>query len=201
MAWLGTFLALLNVAAVVAERTVFAVNMMWRRRIEEHYEPIARHALNGDAEAQRELATSPVRYRIAIARLLISPLYDHRDPQRIARTRAIFEAMSLVAGADRLLHSRWWWRRALAVRALGVLQLATHTPAIVAALDDRSVEVRAAALDAIADLRDPESLMAVVVRLSDESLHRGRRFAAIAALGSECEAFLLEMAGVDASNR
>jgi HEAT repeat protein len=109
--------------------------------------------------------------------------------------------MSLIPVADRMLRSFWWWRRALALRALGLLQDRSHTAALVAALDDSHPEVRAAALDALADLADPASLQALVVRMHDASLYRGRRAAAIAALGCECEPFLLELANVDLPRR
>jgi hypothetical protein len=201
MVWVGAFLAVSMAAAVVLERIVFALGMWRRRRIERRYEPIVERAVKGDDAARDELVASPWHYRIVLAWLLITPLITDRDPQRIARTRAIARAMSLVPVADRLLRSRLWWRRALALRALGLLQETTHTGAIVAALDDPNVEVRAAALDAIADLRDMASLQAVVVRFHDESLHRGRRLAAIAAFGRECEPFLLELADVDMGKR
>ena len=201
MAWLGAGLALLNAAAVVAERAGFALNEMRRQRIDRRYAAIARRALNGDQIAVQDLAHRPERHRIAIALMLISPLQDDRDPQRVARTRTVIQAMSLAAVAAPWLQSYWWWRRALAVRIVGLLQITAHTAKIVAALDDDNAEVRAAALDSIADLRDSRALMAIVVRLNDESLHFGRRFAVVAAFGPEIEPFLLETADVDRANR
>jgi HEAT repeat protein len=147
------------------------------------------------------LARSPRRHRIAIARILVTPLLDDRDRHHVARTRSIFHAMSLVPVVERWVHSHWWWRRALAVRVLGVLQLKSHAALVVAALDDDSAEVRAAALDSIADLRDSRTLGAAVVRLNDESLHHGRRIAVIAAFGPEIEPLVLELGEVDAANR
>jgi HEAT repeat protein len=94
-----------------------------------------------------------------------------------------------------------WWRRALALRALGLLQARDHTAQIIAALDDTHPDVRAAALDALTDEQDPAALQAVVVRLHDMSLHRGRRGAALKAFGSDCEPFLLEWSEVDPENR
>jgi HEAT repeat protein len=67
----------------------------------------------------------------------------------------------------------------------------------VAALDDVNSDVRAAALDALTDLRDPATLPAIVVRLHDTSLHRGRRIAALTAFGSQCESFLLDLSAID----
>jgi HEAT repeat protein len=200
MMWLGVMLVSLAATAVVIGRVRFAIGSFRRRRIERYYSPIIRRALDGDVAAQRRLAHSPRRHQFHVARLLATQ-FNPEDPDHIARARALFEAMALVAVVVRLLRSRFWWKRATALRALGALRIPDHTPAIVAALDDDNLDVRAAALDAIADLRDPASLDALVVRLHDESLHRGRRLAAIAAFGAACEPFLLEMADVDVRNR
>ena len=148
-----------------------------------------------------ELLASPARHRLALAWLLIEPLIEDRDPERIARTRAIAQAMSVFELADRYLRSWLWWRRALALRALGLIQARDHTAQLVAALDDSHPDVRAAALDGLADMHDPAALPAIVVRLHDTSLHRGRRGAALKAFGSACEPFLLEMSEVDPANR
>lgn len=199
--WIGAFCALSMLLVVFLERCVVACNRIVRDRIERRYESVVKRAVEGDDAAVDELVNSPSRYRIVLAYLLILPLIHDRDRRRIARTRDIVRAMALIPLADRLLESYWWWRRALAVRALGLLQLRTHTGVIVAALDDPHAEVRAAALDAIADLRDPAALPALVVRLHDESLQQGRHAAAIAAFGSECEPFLLALAGIDPVNR
>ena len=158
-------------------------------------------ALAGDDAARAELLGSPARHRLALARLLIEPLIEDRDPERIARTRALAEAMSLFHRADRYLRSWMWWRRALALRALGLVQARDRTAQLVAALDDSHPDVRAAALDALADQRDPAALQAIVVRLHDTSLHRGRRGAALKAFGSDCEPFLLEWSEVDPEHR
>jgi len=193
--------ALIVVAAVVAERAFFAIGEMRRRRFARRYEPLVRRALDGDQAAEATLVACPGRHRIRIAVVLITPLIHDRDPARIERTRAIVEAMALIPDAHRYLRSRLWWRRAIALRALGLLRVTGITGAIVAALDDGHPDVRAAALDALADLRDPASLPAIVVRMHDPTLHRGRRFAALAAFGPTAEPFLLDLAEVDTVHR
>ena len=50
-------------------------------------------------------------------------------------------------------------------------------------------------------MHDLTALEAIVVRVHDTSLHRGRRGAALKSFGSECEPFLLEMSEVDPANR
>jgi HEAT repeat protein len=201
MVWAAVVTALMMAAAVVVERAAFGVQQAMNRRLTERYRPLVQRALAGDETARRELLRSPARHRLALARLLIEPLIEDRDPERIARTRAITEAMSGLHIADRYLRSRLWWRRALALRALGLLQARDHTAQLVAALDDSHPDVRAAALDALTDQHDPAALQAVVVRLHDTSLHRGRRGAVLKAFGSDCEPFLLEWSEVDPEHR
>jgi HEAT repeat protein len=201
VAWLAVVLALSTTGAVVGERALYRIQEARRRRFEAHWAPVVLRAVAGGADAERALVESPARDRFGIATLLILPLIEDRDPARIARTREIVGAMSLIALVDDLLDSVWWWRRALGLRAVGLLQDRRRTAAVVAALDDGRVEVRAAALDALADLRDPATLPALVVRLLDTTLPRGRRAEALVAFGSEAERLVLEFAEFDAAQR
>jgi len=193
--------ALVTMLAVVVERAGFACWWWWRKRTDQRYGSLVRSALEGDEAATRALIASPGRHRLTLAALLILPLIDDRNPDRIARTRTIVTTLSLVPIADRFLRSRLWWRRALALRALGLTQIRDRTASIVAALDDTNASVRAAALDALTDLKDPASIQAVVVRLHDASLHRGRRVAALTAFDDACEPFLLDLAEIDPVHR
>ena len=202
MVWAAVSFAVAMVAAVVVERAAFGLRQARSRYLTQRYGPLVRRALDGDDTARRELSASPARHRLAIAWLLIAPLIEDRDPRRIAEARAIAQAMSVLQLADRYLRSRLWWRRALALRALGLIQARDHTAQLVAALDDSHPDVRAAALDALMDLRDPATVPAIVVRLHDTSLHRGRRGAALKAFGSGCEPFLLELSeSIDPAHR
>jgi hypothetical protein len=201
VAWFALVLALSATGAVIVERASFGLGQIRRRRFESRYQPLVERAVAGDPLARDALVTSPPQYRVEIAGLLITPLIEDRDPRRIARTRAVVESMSLIPGIERYLESRLWWRRAIGLRAAGLLQLHEHTARIVAALDDRNDDVRAAALDALTDSRDPASLPAIVVRLLDPSLHRGRRLAALAAFGADAEPLLLDIADADVAHR
>ena len=195
--WLSVSLVLAMTAIVVAERAVVVAIRARGRQLEGRYRPLVADALAGHHAAIERIGATPARHRLAIARILIEPLVHDRDPARIARTRAIVGALSFTAIADRYLRSWLWWRRAVALRALGVLQLRDRTAAVVGALDDPHADVRAAALDALSYLHDPASLPAIVVRLHDASLHPARRLAALAAFGPACESFLLDLAEVD----
>jgi len=187
--------------AVFAERLSLVAHEARVRRLKQQYEPLIARALQADADAVDSLARSPRRYRIELARLLLFPLVDDRSPERIARTRAIIRAMSLDQVADDWLRSYRWWRRLVALQAFGLIQYADRTKEMVAALDDANADVRNAALDALADLQDPETLKVIVVHLHDPTLQRGRRAAAITAFGSQCEGFLLDLARVDPAHR
>jgi HEAT repeat protein len=198
---LGIVLTAVMMAAVVVERVAYAIQLFRDRRIENRYLALIHRAVGGDETARRELAACPSRHRLAIAWLLITPLILDRDPARIVGTRETAQAMSLFETVRRYLRSNLWWRRAVALRAVGLMQDRKYTSWVVAALDDPSPPVRAAALDALTDLQDPASLPATVVRLHDASLHRGRRAAALLAFGPLCEPFLLELANVDAAHR
>lgn len=201
LVWAAVATALIMAAAVVVERTVVGLQRALNRRLTQRYRPLVQRALGGDEAARGTLLASPARHRLLLAWLMIEPLIEDRDPERIAGTRALAQELSVFPLADRYLRSWFWWRRALALRALGLVQARDHTAQIVAALDDSHPDVRAAALDALADEHDPAALQAVVVRLHDTSLHRGRRGAALKAFGSDCEPFLLEWSDVDPENR
>ncbi len=189
------------IIAVVIERIAGAAHEAWLRRLTERYTPLVRLALAGDPGARAALRRGRWWHRITIARIVLIPLIKDRDPARIAEARELVDALSLVPFAERLLESPWWWRRAMGLRALGAMQAIDHTSAIVAALDDSNDDVRNTALDALADMQNPASLPAIVVRLHDTSLHRARRGAALAAFGSRCEPFLLDIAALDSEHR
>ena len=190
---IGTGFATVMAVAVVVERLAFARLRHRQRQLETRYLHVIRRALAGDPAAVTELARCPRRRRLELAAILIEPLIDDRDPVRIARTRAVIDAMAIVPIADAYLRSRWGWRRAMALRVLGMSKITERTPQLIAALDDANADVRAAALDALRDLGSREALNAIIVHLNDPSLHSGRRAAALMAFGSECEPLVLEL--------
>jgi len=198
---LASIIAAGMLLAVVAGRLYFGWSRWKQRRFTHRYAHTIQQALQGDQEAIRVLAGSPSRDRLPIAQALILPLISDRSQELLARTTAVLGAMDVRTDADRLLGSRLWWRRAVALRAFGLLQRRNRTPEIVAALDDENADVRGAALDALADLRDPAALQAIVVRLQDATLHRGRRLQALTAYGAEAESFVMDLASIDPEHR
>ena len=91
--------ALAAMLVLVVERAGFACWWGWRQRTERRYGSLVRSALEGDEAATRALIASPGRHRLTLAALLILPLIDDRNPDRIARTRAIVTTLSLVPRA------------------------------------------------------------------------------------------------------
>jgi hypothetical protein len=197
LVWTSVALAATLLVVVVIERTASALLQLRRKTLEQRYSPLVARALSGDDRAVHGLAGSPSRHRLLIARLLVLPLIDDRDPIRVARTRTIVEAMSLMAVVDRYLRSPLSWRRAVSLHLLGLVQATTHTAAIVIAFDDPHPDVRSAALDALTDLRDPSTLPALVVRLHDTTLPYGRRLSALTAFGRAAEPLLLDLMTVE----
>jgi len=199
--WASVGVAVAMLAAVVIERAAAGVVALRWAQLQLHYMPLLDRALAGDEHATDVLAQSPRRHRLTIGYLLVEPLIDVRDPVRIAATRRVARAIFLVTLAEGYLRSRRWWRRALGLRGLGLIQDREHIGAMVAALDDQHPGVRAAALDALTDLRDPAAIPAIVVRLLDASLQRARRAAALDAFGSEAEPFVLALAEINPRHR
>jgi hypothetical protein len=197
----ATVFAMAMAIAVAVERTFMAHLARRTRYVEDRYRRLVSRALAGDDDARDALAKAPARYRVHIAAMLVVPLIEDRDQQRIARTRAVVRALSIVPIADQYLRSWLWWRRAIALRALGLIQMTERTPAFIAALDDSHADVRDAALDGLRDLHNRDALRAIVVRLNDASLHDERRAAALAAYGSDSELLVLELARVNAAER
>jgi HEAT repeat protein len=201
LVWIGLAMAGAMVAAVVLQRMALAMYEARVRRFAKRYGPLVTRAMDGDAAAMSALVRSPRRHRVGIARLVAGPLILDRDAASIAAARAIFAALQMKPEIERYLHSHSWRRRVLGLRGLGLTQDASGAPDIVSALDDRHPAVRNAAVDALADLQSPETLPAIVVRVHDASLERGRVLAALEAFGPASEAFLLQMAEIDGEHR
>jgi HEAT repeat protein len=199
--WGSIGVAVAMLLAVIIERATVGISQLRWAHLERRYMPLLRRALAGDDDTIDRLAESPAQHRLTIGYLLIGPLIEDRDPVRIEATRRVARGIFVVSLAEGYLRSWRWWRRALGLRGLGLIRDRDHTGAIVGALDDPHPDVRAAALDALTDLRDPAALPAILVRLLDASLQPGRRAAALDAFGMEAEPFVLALAEIDADHR
>ena len=79
--WIGVGLAVAMTLAIVIERVALAVDERRLSRAERDYGPLIARALRNDGEAGRALVESPSGDRLAIARLLITPLIEDRGFQ------------------------------------------------------------------------------------------------------------------------
>jgi HEAT repeat protein len=199
--WTGLVFAVCMVTAVIVQRIALAIHDANVRRLAERYQPVIDRAMAGDATALAALAQVPKRHRLWVAKLIVRPIVLDRVPTQVAAARVVFRALPISDAIDRYLLSYWWWQRVLGLRGLSLMREPSGPPRIVAALDDADRAVRNAALDALADLLDPATLPAVVVRLHDSSVDRGRVLAAIEAFGSQGEPFLLSLAEADEEHR
>jgi len=162
----GTSLAVALTLAVIVERIALAVSEARLRRTERRYRPLIARAMQGEAAAIREIAASPLRDRLSVARLLIDPLIADRDPRRIAATGAVVGSLSLAPTVDRLLKSRLWWRRALALCGT-----ALSRPTLCEWTRDARGEVRIAAFEALTHigLDAPAASLAIAALDSPEA--------------------------------
>jgi hypothetical protein len=164
-------LLLLLVVHIVVLHAVGEVGFRRRQRLLARYRPLVDRALDGDADATRTLTAVPRRHRAVVAALLL-------DPLRVATGRTATHALS---AADALgLVSRWkaqlgdrrWWVRADAARALGLVRCGDVVAPLVLALDDPYDDVRAAAVESLGSIADPQTVPELVARLPDQSRHQ-----------------------------
>jgi len=111
--WLGVLLACSMLVAVACERIVHVYQQTRSRMIAQRYGPLIERTLGGDRDARRALIASPPRDRLGIAWLLVPLVLTDTSRDRVAPVRDLFQALSLVPLAERLLRSRFWWRRTM----------------------------------------------------------------------------------------
>jgi HEAT repeat protein len=190
---LGAALILLF-AWLVAWRLGVQLHTAWRRQVFSRYQPII-DELIGPApspDALQRLARSPVRYRDAIASLIIDAL-RLTTGEIVPRLRDAVNALGLIEHWRVNLQDRRWWVRADSARALGLVRDPSAVEGLITALDDPHEEVRAAAVDALGRIADPRSIPVLLARLPDESRHqRTRLVEALRRLGPDVVPGLLE---------
>ena len=196
--WSSVVLLLLFVFVLV-RRGVDEVRYRRRLALTSRYRPLVTAILMGRASEAREtglavLRAAPARHAALIGDLLIAPArVAHGATVDIAR--AACDTLGFTRRWEGHLDARAWWKRADATRALGLLQVAGASQAIVARLDDPHEEVRAAAVDALGHLRDPATVAALVARLPDATRHQSTRvIEALRGFGPEITPALLAYA-------
>src|SRR5262245_988618 len=90
------YLSELAVAIALATAAVVLVERQWLRyqarrteRVSRKYASAIQRAIAGDHDSRLALGRAPRSERFVIARLIITPLIDDRDPDRIATAREV----------------------------------------------------------------------------------------------------------------
>jgi HEAT repeat protein len=118
----------------------------------------ARRVLQGDAYDEAVVGSSDSMARQMIAAELLSALAG-RNPERRARARTAFIKHGYFDEKSRdLSEAEAPAERAAAARSLALVSDRAATPHLVAALEDRSTDVRRAAVEALGALRDPSAV-------------------------------------------
>jgi HEAT repeats len=148
------------VADVDVERTNVAVNSL----------------LAGEQYDEAVINTSDAGTRQIIAAGLLAALAGRNEERRERAREAFIKHNYFNEATKDLRTSDASAERASAARSLGLARDAAATPHLIAALEDNSPEVRRAAVEALADLRDPEALApleSLLGREKDRKVPRG----------------------------
>jgi HEAT repeat protein len=185
--------SVLFLAVLVARRLWLARGERLRAEAEARVQPLALELVEGERPEIDSL-----RDRDAHALALVLARYARQlrggPRERIAR---FFEGRELVARELDWLRCRRPWRRALAARLLGDMCSERAAPALVAALQDGSRDVRMAAARSLGALGAVEAVDALVRALADGRLPRAAAGHALLAVGTGSLPQLRELAGDD----
>jgi hypothetical protein len=158
---------------LLGQRAVRALAARHTRQLESRYTKAVDAFVtpSGGTDSLPVLRAAPRRHRRLLADLLLRPL-------RVARGELIADLREGAAAAGVIemwmedLRRDRWWRRADAVRALGLVQEARAYESIVRLLEDDHEEVRAAAVEALGLLGDPRAVGPLLGALSNASRHQ-----------------------------
>jgi HEAT repeat protein len=171
----GTSILVLMLLVLVGQRLVRAAAEARRRSLADRYRSIIDAALGSDsARALDDAAAIPARHRSIAANLVLATLRvvrgGHND-----RARALAERLDLTGAWRDGLGSRFWWHRAEAALALGLLHDKKAVPMLTALLDDDHEQVRAAAIDALGQIGDSWAITPLLARLNQPARHERAR--------------------------
>lgn len=134
----------------------------------------ARRVLQGDAYDEAVVGSSDSMARQMIAAELLSALAG-RNPERRERARTAFIKHGYFDEKSRdLSEAEAPAERSAAARSLALVGDRAATPHLVAALEDRSVDVRRAAVEALGALRDPSAVAPLESLLEREKKGRDK---------------------------
>lgn len=134
----------------------------------------SRRVLQGDAYDEAVVGSTDSMARQMIAAELLSALAG-RNPERRERARAAFVKHGYFDEKSRdLSEAEAPAERAAAARSLALVGDRAGTPHLIAALEDRSVDVRRAAVEALGALRDPSAVAPLESLLEREKKGRDK---------------------------
>lgn len=179
---------------LVAQRAIRTSLDRRRALLQSRFQPLVDRWLSERAapEDRTRLLRFGRRSPLLLGRMIVAPLLSFSGgPVELGAGLAV-EAGVAEAWRQDIRH-RLWWRRAEAIRSLGVIQDAGSFLAMVVALDDSHEEVRAAAVEALGRLGDLRAVQELLARIPEQSRHQRVRIVdALRTLGAHGGAALLE---------
>ncbi|HKR01361.1 MAG TPA: HEAT repeat domain-containing protein, partial [Pyrinomonadaceae bacterium] len=160
-------------APVIAEEETKEVEAVAPAVDVERVDVEIKNVLAGESYDEEIIGASDAGTRQLIATELLAALAS-RSPERRERAREVFIKHEYLDEATRNLRTADApAERAASARSLGYVHDRSVTPHLVAALDDESPEVRRAAVESLAELKDPaavESLKSLLERERDRKV-------------------------------
>lgn len=185
------FAALL--VGLVIQRAVRSAIDRRRAVLISRFEPVVERCLGaiGTTADHDRLIRFGRRSPMLLGRMIVSPLLSLAgDPVEWGAALAREAGVVALWRAD--TRGRRWWRRAEAIRSLGVVNDAESFGAFTAALDDTHEEVRAAAVEAMGRLGDLRAVPELLTRLPEQSRHQRVRIVdALGSLGADGASVLM----------
>jgi HEAT repeat protein len=172
-------LAVVLLVTLAARRIVLTRRDRRHADAERRVRPLAVALVEGDSSEPPELAASDQAVLAEVLGRYSRKLRGDAD----ARIAAYFRSDGL-STTSAGLGSRRAWRRAAAAYALGDMACDEVVPQLLAALDDHSREVRAAAARSLGRLRAAEAALPLIERLVSGRLPRGVAGGALLELGT-----------------
>ena len=186
------FLVLL--AGLVAQRAIRSSIERRRALLQSRFQPLVDRWLSerATAEDRERLLRLGRGSPLLLGRMIVAPLLSlSGGPVELGAGLAVEAGVAEAWRRD--LRHRLWWRRAEAIRSLGVMRDAGSFLAMAMALDDSHEEVRAAAVEALGRLGDLRAVPELLARLPEQSRHqRVRVVDALRALGPDGGPALME---------
>ncbi|TAK15424.1 MAG: hypothetical protein EPO35_07425 [Acidobacteria bacterium] len=180
--------------ALVVQRVIRSSIDRRRALLESRFQPLVDRWLSERAtpEDRARLLRFGRRSPLLLGRMIVAPLLSFSGgPVALGAGLAVDAGVAETWRQD--IRHRQWWRRAEAIRSLGVIKDAGSFLAMAVALDDDHEEVRAAAVEALGRLGDFRAVQELLARIPEQSRHQRVRIVdALRTLGADGGPALME---------